>query len=157
MLAAKSKLKSIDIEVAVAAYLNFRHNLIVPNVCWGIHIHECDLLVITKAGYAWEVEIKVSKADLIKDADKRHGHKDNRIKDLYFAMPEEMRDCIDHVPERAGIILVKNNLRCQTIKKPISNRNAVPFSDKEKYKVARLGALRIWGLKRKIIKKDKED
>jgi len=146
-------MKAIDIEIAVANYFNIRQNLIVPNISWGLFIHECDLLVITKAGYAWEVEIKVSRSDLIKDKEKRHGHFDKRIKDLYFAMPEAMEKDIEHVPERAGIILVNDRLRCKTLRKPQSNKNAIPFTDKEKFQVARLGALRIWGLKKKLTKR----
>lgn len=66
----RKKLKTIDIEVAVATYLNVRTNLIVPNISWGMFLHECDLLVLTPAGFAWEIEIKTTKADLIKDQKK---------------------------------------------------------------------------------------
>ena len=62
-----------EMEVALAHYLNMRVNLIVPNISWGMFIHECDLLVITPAGYMWEVEIKVSKQDLSRDSKKRIG------------------------------------------------------------------------------------
>ena len=64
-------MKAIDIELAVSNYLNPRTNLIVPNVHWGMCLHECDLLVITRSGYAWEVEIKVSRVDLIKNKEKK--------------------------------------------------------------------------------------
>ena len=107
------KLKAIDIELAVSGYLNPRQNLIVPNVHWGLGIHECDLLVITQAGYAWEIEIKVSKADLIKDGKKRHGHIDFRIKELWFAIPKYLEPHIEHVPKHAGIIVVDDKLNCK--------------------------------------------
>jgi hypothetical protein len=145
-----NKLKAVDIELAVSEYLNPRTNLIVPNVHWGLDIHECDLLVITKAGYAWEVEIKVSKADLMKDGAKRHDHKDRRIKDLWFAIPKHLEPFIEHVPERAGIILVDGKYRCKKLRDPVSKKRPYKFSDEERYNVARLGALRIWGLKQKI-------
>ena len=77
-----------DIEISVAKYMDPRVNLIVPNASWGLGLHECDLLVISKAGYASEVEIKVSKADLLRDREKRHGHASDRIKALWFALPE---------------------------------------------------------------------
>jgi hypothetical protein len=149
------KLKTIDVELAVSNFLNPRQNLIVPNVHWGMDIHECDLLVITPAGYGWEIEIKVNKADLIKDASKWHRHIDHRIKDLWFAIPKQLEPFIDHIPERAGIIIVDTvpphgDHRCTKIRLPISNQSPYKFSEEEKYKVARLGALRIWGLKRKV-------
>ena len=146
-----AKLKAADIEVAVARYLNPRQNLIVPNVHWGLNIHECDLLVITQAGYAWEVEIKVTKADVVKDKEKRHQHFDGRIKFLYFAIPKYLESCISHIPKRAGIIAVGSDLTCRTLRNPETNAK-YKFSDAERYQVARLGALRIWGLKEKIKK-----
>ena len=63
-----------EMECAVARYMDFRTNLVVPNVSWGFEVHECDLLIVTKTGYAYEVEIKRSKADLKKDIEKKHGH-----------------------------------------------------------------------------------
>jgi hypothetical protein len=130
--------------------------------------HECDLLMLSKAGYATEVEIKVSKSDLIADKKKRHGHRDykNRIKYLYFAIPEKLKDDIDHIPERAGIIVVREGtalrynseagkriptdyVTCDIIRKP-ETMSTYKFTDSERYQLARLGALRIWGLKKKI-------
>jgi len=144
------KLKTIDMEIAVATYLNIRTNLIVPNISWGMSLHECDLLVITPSGCGWEIEIKVTKSDLIKDKEKYHGHYNKKIKDLYFAIPDYLMDCIEHIPERAGIILVNNKLQCKTYRRPKSTKNAYQFSQAERYKVARLGSMRIWGLKRKL-------
>lgn len=150
-MTTKIKLKAIDIEIAVAEYLNVRTNLIVPNVSWGLFLHECDILVITPAGYAWEVEIKVTKADLIKDKEKRHDHRNKKIKDLYFALPYYLEPYIEHVPARAGIIFVDENLRCKTFRRPRPNKAAYRFSEAERYKVARLGSMRIWSLKKKIL------
>lgn len=145
------KLKTIDIELALCSFLDYRVNLIVPNVSWGMFSHECDLLVLTKSGYASEVEIKVDKYDLIKDKLKRHKHKDyrNRIKYLYFAIPFYLEDCIDHIPGHAGVIIVGEDLRCKIIRKP-KRIGKYKFSMEERYQIARLGALRIWNLKRKI-------
>jgi len=146
------KLKAIDIETAVANYFNIRTNLIVPNISWGMFLHECDLLVVTPAGFAWEIEIKVTRADLIKDKDKHHGHYNRKIKDLYFAIPDYLEYCIEYIPDRAGIIIVNERLRCKTVRRPILNKNPYKFSIEERYKVARLGSMRIWGLKKKLTK-----
>ena len=145
-------MKTIDMELALASYLDSLTNLIVPNVSWGMFGHECDLLVVSKSGYAWEVEIKISRADLTRDKKKAHGHRDHRIKFLYFAIPDHLESHIEHIPERAGIITVHDNGHyhfCKTIRKPKQN-GSYKFSDAEKLKIARLGSLRIWGLKRKV-------
>jgi hypothetical protein len=140
--------RSLGIELAVADWFGYRANLIVPNVSWGLQIHECDLLVVTKSGYAYEVEIKISKADLKKDLQKRHQHINGKIKRLYFAIPEKLKNEVDLIPERAGIIVVDTYGRCTLFRKAINNSTARRLSDDEKYKVAWLGTMRIWSLKR---------
>ncbi len=52
-------MKTIDIEIAVMAYLGIRKNLIVPNVSWGLVTYEMDLLSLTQSRYATEIEIKI--------------------------------------------------------------------------------------------------
>lgn len=155
------KITTLEMECAVAQFLGVRRNLIVPNVNWGMNLHECDLLVATQAGYLWEVEIKVSRADLKKDAEKRHGHRSHRIKHLYFAIPKYLEHCIEFIPEHAGILVVERyegnewrdaGVRARQIRKPATNHCA-PISANERYQLARLGALRIWDLKRKLARK----
>ena len=118
------KLKTIEMEVALANYFNVRQNIIVPNVSWGLGIHECDLLIVRASGYLIEVEIKISKADLIKDSKKEHKHIDKRIKELYFALPDYLENCIEYIPERAGILLVskgKNGYYVKIIRNAFKN------------------------------------
>jgi hypothetical protein len=144
-----------EIEIAVSKYFGTLRNLIVPNVSWGIGIHECDLLVLTASNYAYEVEIKISKADLIRDAHKRHQHRDylNRIRQMWFAVPQKLYPVISLIPITSGVLVVDTEdgkvieARAATV-----NTNARKFTDEERYKVARLGALRIWNLKAKILK-----
>lgn len=169
MTAAKKKfISTLEMECAIAQRFEPRRNLIVPNVSWGLSIHECDMLVLSQANYATEVEIKISKADLKKDAEKWHGHNDyyNRIKSLFFAFPEhlwpKLQDCLDCIPERAGVLLVSRQpstrrfgplWRIDTEREPEINRQARKFTDDERYKLARLGALRIWRLKNRELKR----
>lgn len=141
-----------EIEIAVAKWFNYRRHLIVPNVSWGLVNHECDLLVLSKSNYATEVEIKISRSDLIADKSKKHKHEDNMIKYLYFAIPAKMEKDIEHIPEHAGIIIVNNSGFCRELRKPTQNPKCRALTDKERYQMARLGALRIWNLKSKIIK-----
>jgi hypothetical protein len=150
---ARTKLKCIDIECAVASYFNWRVNLIVPNVSWGMFIHECDLLIVTKAGYCYEVEIKTSRSDLKADIKKRHGHKSELIKKLYFAIPEYLTDCTEFIPAHAGIITVSaEGGFCQVIREPQVNGGR-SLSEQERFQVARLGTMRIWSLKRFVREK----
>lgn len=161
-----AKITTLEMECAIAQWATPRRNLVVPNVSWGMNIHECDVLILSDAGYATEVEIKISKADLKKERTKRHGHHDyhNRIKRLFFAFPAalwpKLDDALDCVPERAGILLVTPRghapgwgplWRVETQRDCVTNKAAGKFSDSERYKLARLGALRVWGLKKKLL------
>jgi hypothetical protein len=146
-----------EMEIAIANHFGFRKNLIVPNVKWGLLLngkpmHECDLLILTKSRYLWEVEIKVSKADLIADKKKAHGHINSNVKRLYFALPHYIEDYIEHIPDRAGVILVnkpRTRLSCKVVR-PAKNEKGYQLSDKEVLKMAMLGAMRIWNLKQKL-------
>jgi hypothetical protein len=148
-----AEVKTIDVELSVVRFFNPRINLIVPNVWWAFFNHECDLIVVTKSGYAYEVEIKVSKSDLIADKKKRWGHYDreNRIKGLYFAIPDRLYEsCLEHIPTRAGIITVSEKGQVRIERKPEMNKSAKQWPEKDRYHLARLGSMRIWGLKRKL-------
>lgn len=154
-------------EVELARFLNYRVNIIVPNVSWGMFSHECDLIRLTPAGYCSEIEIKVSLYDLKKDKHKFHNHVDgngygrNKIKYLYFAIPEYLERHIEYIPERAGILIVyevvkdwlpKPILRVKEIRSPKKQSN-YKFSVKERLRLLELMAMRIWGLKKKLTKK----
>ncbi len=143
-------LSRLDIEIAVAHYYNPRFNVIVPNISHGMGLHECDLLILTKAGYAIEIEIKISKADLIADKKKKHHHNNRKIKGLYFALPYYLfPDCEQYVPDDAGIIKVFAETQVVIIRKA-TVKNNYKFSAEEKFNLVRLGAMRIWTLKRII-------
>ena len=79
------KITTLEMEIALARFINPRVNLVVPNVSWGFFNHECDLISISKSGFATEYEIKVSKSDLKADKKKKHTHDDNKIKALICA------------------------------------------------------------------------
>ena len=152
-------MNTTQIEIAVAEFFKPRVNTIVPNISWGLGIHECDLLIVTKAGHAIEVEIKVSKADLIADKFKRHGHNSKKIRQLYFAIPETLKMYVDHIPERAGIILVveyPHECKARIFRKPKLNMQARKLTPEEILHVARLGTMRIFTLKKKIVELSKK-
>jgi hypothetical protein len=145
---------TIDMEIAVSEFLDYRVNMIVPNISWGMGFHECDLLVLTPSDCVWEVEIKISRADLIKDAKKGHGHNSKQIKYLYFAIPEHLSHCHEFIPERAGIIHVVNKVyqgkwygfKAVKIRQPKVNSD-YKMTKQARCEMGRLAAMRIWSLK----------
>ncbi len=156
--------KTLDIEIAVAKYFNPRMNLIVPNLFWGMFNYELDLCVLSKSGYATEVEIKSCRADLIKDKEKLHGHHNEMIKYLYFALPYHLLKDVGHVPERAGILIVRWQeawetyhfkrdafYSCTRFREPKINYNR-QWTDTERAKLLRLAAMRTWTLKNQLQK-----
>jgi len=110
---------------------------------------------LSKSGYATEVEIKISKQDIKNDLKKHHKHRDYRIKRLYFAIPEYLSDCADLIPEHAGVLVVKKKYNDSiyyrvSVLRQAEETGKYKFGDKERCELYRLGALRIWSLKKKI-------
>ncbi len=170
-------MKTLDIEVAIIKNFNPRQNLIVPNVSWGMHnkeyktLHECDVLILSGDSYATEVEIKVSKADLLKDSAKKHGHYHNLIRRFYYAVPKELEQiALQSIPDHAGLLVVSNEIkirygwyiddnreryetkymRVTCVKECKANSIAVKWTPEQRMQLARLGTMRILGLKEKI-------
>lgn len=162
-----NKITTLEMECAIAKWFNPRINLVVPNISWGFFIHECDLIVLTKSGYLYEVEIKTRMSDLVKDSKKYHRHTSLKIRHLYFALPKYIFTgrALDIIPKDAGILTVDNPDTVTVERKPElwyrdlgdwdgnhGGRNEYKVSAEEKYQIARLGALRIWNLKEKLLK-----
>jgi hypothetical protein len=148
-------MKTLDLEIAVMEFFGVRRNVVVPNVSWGIaNLHECDVLVLSTSNYATEIEIKVSRADLLKDKKKEHGHYHNHIARFYYAVPEKLQDlALEVIPKRAGLLICtkyRNGLTIKKIKECKRNTRAHRWSDRERYKLAHLGTMRILGLKKKL-------
>lgn len=156
-----AKLKTIslaEIEVAISDYYGTRKHIIVPNLSWGFVSHEVDIAVITKAGYLKEIEIKRSKTDFLSDFKKRHHHieRNNKINEFYYAFPEEVYEkCKDLIPENAGVLVCKigykDKLRIIKVKDAVKIKGSRKLTMEEQFKVAKLGTMRIFNLKRKII------
>lgn len=145
-------MKAKDIEIAVSKYFGPRKNIILPNISWGIGLkHECDLLIVTKSGYAYEVEIKVSRQDLLKDLKKPHKHEHFKLKKLFFAIPEYLKKDIESIPECAGILIIDENMRVELIRKAKTKGN-YKFNETDFFNLARLGGLRVLNLNKKLNK-----
>lgn len=155
-------MKTIEVEIAVMKHCNIRQNIVVPNVSFGMvryfiggcdELHECDILNVTKSGYATEYEIKVSKSDLLAEKKKKHSHDSNFIKQLFYVVPEKMKQfALDNIKEEAGLYVVKDNGKMQCIKNAEINKDCFKWTNAEMFKLAKLGTMRILGLKQKLIK-----
>ena len=113
--------------------------------------HECDMLIVTKNYYLTEVEIKISLSDLKADFKKKHQHKDENIKNFYYAFPEEMKEkALKLIPKECGILIaVKKECgisyrKIECYRKPKINKEAKPINDIVLSKIYRLGYLRYW-------------
>jgi hypothetical protein len=134
-----------EIGMAIANWFGIRKFVSVPNISWGFFSdRECDLIVINKTGYAYEVEIKISKSDLIKDKEKWHHHSSVKLQKLWFAIPEKLEKCIDLIPEQAGIFVVLKSGYAKQIRQPTRNKTARKLTDIEQFQIARLGTIRMW-------------
>jgi len=141
-------------------------HLVVSNVSWGFKIHECDMISVTNSGYATEIEIKISVADTKKDMTKAHGHKSDKIKYLYFAMPKEIYEkAKEFVPKQAGIYTVeayywRKQLRYRVVceRKAEVNQGHRKLTDDEIDQLRRLAAMRYFSmLKRYVREKRRRD
>ena len=155
------KLTSRDIELAVVNYLNPRMNAIVPNVWWGLDLHyEADLVVLRPSGYAIEVEIKTSAADIVADTKKGgFAHESKLFRQLWFAVPVGLAQH-PQIPVKAGIFAICNSpnlypdsvptLYLKVIRAAKLNRAAIQWDDQRRKKLYELGLMRIWTLKKKL-------
>ena len=123
----------------------FRSHLVVPNVYWGLQFnHELDLLSVS------------IPAHIGTEIDKKHGHKDPRIRQLYFAGPVELQEAFfEYAPEEAGIITVyfdgrierkHHRYQCCVRRNPKPRKGFRPFTDKEIATLMRLGNMRYWSI-----------
>jgi hypothetical protein len=107
-------------------------------------------MVMTPRGYCYEIEIKVSRADIKRDLSKPWGHEHGgKIRKLYFAIPEKIESAINLIPESAGILVVSPRGDIKKLREAKQNQ-VQPLNEKDRIKLAALGTLRIWSLKRTI-------
>lgn len=153
---------TLEVEIAIMDHIGVRQNVIVNGVSWGLELghkllHECDLLSLTRSNYASEIEIKVSKADLIKDKEKKHGHSHPYIKYLWFAVPENLKDiALQEIPEKAGLYVLRKwddgKITVHIERQAVARKNAVKWTDGERNDLTRLGAMRIITLKKQLLR-----
>lgn len=149
-------------EVALMKFFKFTQKLVVPNVTdmSGLVKFETDLLVLTKSRYATGVEIKVSRSDFQNEFKKKqyqYGEEMDDIfygmfKNFYFAFPEYLvEECIADVPSRFGILTVNKKGRVRELRASELLYNK-KWSEKDYNNLMRIGCMRIYNLKRNLIK-----
>lgn len=149
------KITSLDIEIATAKHFGWRQNVIVPNVHWGLGLHyEADLVVLRPSGWAIEVEIKISAADIRADLKKRRQHDSNLFRELYFAVPECLAENAN-IPEHAGILSVYwhgayGPWRVKKIRDAARRKTAHKWRPETRQKLYELAAMRTWSLKQHL-------
>jgi len=137
--------RTIELYLAMWTFPYWRW-IVVPRTYQVVN-HECDILALSDRGYAHEVEIKISLGDVKADLKKVHGHVDGKIKCFWFAMPSELCEKAEaFVPERAGILSVGWNGRenVKIYRKPMVNRQALPWPWHERCRLARAVMIRYW-------------
>ena len=160
---------TLEMEIALMSHFDIRRNLIVPCVTNWIDLvrFESDLVILSASNYATIIEIKVSKSDLKNDLNKRHLNGNfeyyfKGVKYFYYAVPDHLEgDALNQIPDYAGLLIVKKGSKkftygrgyeydkIQTIRNP-KCLFATKWTDKQRYELARLGTLRILGLKKNI-------
>lgn len=138
-----------------------RRYLCVPNVSWGMNLtHECDVLAVTAAGYAHEIEIKVTLFDLKRDAGKNHHHSSSLIKCLWFAGPEKLGPALlEHAPPGSGVVVVVDEgtrPRCHVLRIATPRPQHRRVTPHQRYQLARLGCIRYWDARETIDRLVKE-
>lgn len=144
-------LTCLDIEIAVAKNFNYRQNLIVPNVFWGLGFnHELDVAVMTPARYLTEIEIKTTASDLRRDLKKDHHHASPKIRRHFFAVPESLQElALELAPPGWGVLSYREHYMVQ-VRAATSNPRARPLTEAEAVHLYGLAAMRIWTLKQTL-------
>ena len=155
-----TKLTVDEIQLALhnSGIWNKRQDIFVPNLSFGLLNHEADLVILTKSGYLTEVEIKRSWEDFKADFKKDHEHKDEHVYYFYYCVPESIKDrVVSFLEERKGNTLRPAVLyyteEGEIIRMPggwVRAGGRKLFLE-EQLTVARLGCMRVWNLKEKLI------
>lgn len=134
-----------------------RRWIVVPNVYWGWGLsYEADLIAISKTGRVTEVEIKVSKSDLVADFLKYKWKKglDERINKFFYAVPEKLKQfALENIPETAGLYSVKEKKEhsfslptAEIVRPATAIKQSKKPSESDINNLSRLGVMRYWDL-----------
>ena len=156
MLDTKKTVEEIQ-DALIKQFGNYKTDIIVPNVSYGLFDYEADLIIMTNTGYATEFDIKRSFSDFNNDFKKdKCAHNSPIIYRFYYVVPSSighkvidvLKDKYKHIP---GVLTYDEDLKLKSIglSGGIREGGRKMFLE-EQFKLARLGYLRYWKLKGKI-------
>lgn len=161
-----TKLTVDEIQVALrnSGIWNKRQDIFIPNLSWGLLNHEADLVIITKSGYLTEVEIKRSWEDFKADFKKGHEHNDPRVYHFHFCVPESIKDRVfeflkeKYCPEGKyiaipSVLYYSEGGSIHQLPGGYSRRGGRKLFLEEQLTAARLGCMRVWNMKEKLLLK----
>lgn len=153
------------IEVALYNHFRFLQNDVITNIFIDSFRHECDLIVIRhKSLYALEVEIKMSVSDLKAERKKKryircgvnYYHDSNvgmsqMFKEKWFAMPEKMKQKgLALIPNYSGLLTINEHGAVKIVRKA-KKLNSKPLTQGQRTDLLRLGVMKCYKLKQRII------
>ena len=155
-----TKLTVDEIQIALrnSGIWNKRQDIFIPNLSWGLLNYEADLVIITKSGYLTEIEIKRSWADFKADFKKGHEHDDPRVYNFYYCVPESISARVaEFLQEKYGagrpsVLCVSEEGNIKHYCGGWPHRGGRKLFLEEQLPAARLGCMRVWNLKEKLIK-----
>lgn len=121
-----------------------KHMCVIPRVSWGFLNHEADIVAVTKSGYFWEAEIKISVSDFKADARKEKWKQGFQWRGFYYVVSEDICNKVKSLPrpDRTGLISVGDDLKI--ISEAEINSDAKPLSVERQMTLMRLGCMRLW-------------
>jgi hypothetical protein len=164
-------MRTVEIELQLFKKFDVQKTLNATNITRKSKIldFEADYISLSEAGYATAIEIKITKSDLKADLKKKHiarltsaplkswGKRTaldiyyKRLKYFYYAVPPKLIEtALDQIPDFAGLMEVTEN-GINVIRKPQVLFN-FKWNDVLRYKLARLGSIKAYNLKNKIVR-----
>ncbi len=149
-----------DIQFAIYGLRRWKEPfpVMVPNVY--IWHWESDILYLTRAGYPWEYEIKLTHSDFLADAKKQTKHSSlqngsgSGPAHFYYACPKDVIT-VEELPEYAGLIYVSDEtsrygyLHSRIIK-PAPRRKVKKLPDSQIQELLKKGVSRYWSLQTRL-------
>lgn len=128
-------------------YLNSKHLVAVNNTYWTGY--ECDIFAITKGLKPIEFEIKTSRADFLKDAQKAKWQRPISVWKHYYIMPHHIYspDMVNLLPHpNSGILLLSQQdgyIYISECRKATAHK-VKPINTKQMMEISRLISMRLW-------------
>lgn len=150
----------IELAIVNSRIFNKRTDIFVPNVSWGLLNHEADMVIMTKSGYLTEIEIKRSWEDFKADFKKDHRHEDDRVYKFFYCVPDSIFEKVknflnekypikNEIP--AVITYNENGFIDATRGFGTPTTGGRKLFLEEQLTIARLGCMRTWNLKQKLV------